>query len=134
MRTPEGPRTRSVLALIGREIRESRSKSTVNPSKTPERSWDRPAVDTRVAAGVPAAAMESVGSALPFWVGATTGRKAGRVEGQAFEDRPERALQPVHGFISEAGAPACFQRPREGAPDRPGPRRDLRGADDRCIL
>ncbi len=71
-----------MLALMGRQIRDSRSKSTVNATRTPERSCDMSGADVRAVAAPVVAVLGSAGSDLPFCVGSTTGRWAGGLMGR----------------------------------------------------
>ena len=122
MRTPEGRRTRSVLALMGREIRDSALEvDGERQQDAGEELRQIRRVDPR-AARAPAVAVSGERRFRPAVLRREhDGQEVRGVEGQAVEDRPERTLQVVDGLIAEAGAPARFHdggRERQMSPAR----------------
>ncbi len=81
------------MVLMGREIREPDSKSTVNATRTPLRSGESAPLGGSGLTASPRGA---------WWVEVAAlgrmddGKKGGRIDGQLVEDRSEGRLQPVH--------------------------------------
>ena len=100
--------------LIGKEMRDPDSKSTVKARRTPQRSLESAPPG---GSGLEA----SLRGSSAAW-DATLGRmddreEVGWIDGQELEDPPERLLQSVHGGAAQSVPPAVIDERREREPD-----------------